>query len=128
MEKNVARCWPDQMHAMFDDGLDYDEVVALNITKDDLVSLFVDPKINKQVKHTKPKLSIKWCTNEAMHVNFWDRWWMVFDIPPRNNLEVPFYFVRKLYVKFLLVLKVKYWSMNPNMGVGGGAPQDRPFS
>ena len=63
-----------------------------------------------------------------MHVNFWDHWWMVFDIPPHNNLEVSFYFIKKLYAKFVLHLKVNYWSMRPNMGVGGGAPQDRPFS
>ena len=27
----------------------------------------------------------------------------------------------------MFVLKVKYWSMKPNMGVGGGAPQHRHF-
>ena len=63
-----------------------------------------------------------------MCANFWDRWWMVFDIPPHNNLEDPFYFIKKLYAKFMLGLKVNYWSMKPNMGVGGGAPQHRPSS
>ena len=96
--------------------------MALNITKDDIVNLFVDPKLSKLVEHTKPKLSIKWCTNEAMRVNFWDHWWLVFEKPPHNNLEVPFYFIRKLYAKFILGLKVNYWSMRSNMGVGGGAP------
>ena len=111
--------WHESMHAMFDDGLDYDEVVAVNITKDDIVSLFVDPKICKQVEHTKSKLSIKWYTNEAIHTNFWDHWWMVFDIYPHNNLEVSFYFIKKLYDKFVLHLKVNYWSMMPNMDVEG---------
>ena len=37
-EQNATLHWHDQIHAMFD------EVVALNITKDDIVSLFVDPK------------------------------------------------------------------------------------
>ena len=96
-EKNSSLHWRDEIHAMFDDGLDYDEAMALNISKDDLVGLFVDPKTSKQVECTKPKLSIKWCTNEVMHAKYWDRWWMVFDIPPHNNLEVPFYFIRKLY-------------------------------
>ena len=107
--------------------LDYDEVATLNITKDDIVILFVDPKISKKLEQTKPKLSIKWCANGAMHLNFWDFWWMVFDKPPHNNLEVPFYFIRKLYEKFVLGLKVNYWSMRPKMGVGG-APQDRHFA
>ena len=53
---------------------------------------------------------------------------MVFDIPPHRNLEVPFYLLRKLYAEFVLGLKVNYWSMKPNMGVGGGAPQHRPSS
>ena len=46
-EKNVALHWHEKMHAMFDDGLDYNEVVALNITKNGIVCLFVDPKISK---------------------------------------------------------------------------------
>ena len=67
-EQNVALCWHDEMHAIFDDGLDYDEVVALNLSKDDLVALFVNPKTSLQVDHKKPKLSIKWCTNDAPYV------------------------------------------------------------
>ena len=43
-EQNAALHWRDEMHEMFDDGLDYDEVVVLNITKEDLASLFVNPK------------------------------------------------------------------------------------
>ena len=58
------------MHAMFDDGLDYDEVATLNISKEDLVTLFVNPKTSKQVECTQHKRSIKCCTNEAMHANF----------------------------------------------------------
>ena len=52
----------------------------------------------------------------------------VFDKPPHSILEVSFYFIRKLYAKFLLGLTMNYWSMRPNMGVGGGAPLDRPFA
>ena len=37
-------------------------------------------------------------------------------------------FIKKLYVKFVLHLKVNYWSIRPNIGVGGGAPQNKPFS
>ena len=46
-EQNAALHWHDEMHATFEDGLDYDEVAALNISKDDLVALFVDPKTSK---------------------------------------------------------------------------------
>ena len=44
-EKNAALQWREKMHAMFDDGLDYDEVAALNITKDDIVSLLWTQKL-----------------------------------------------------------------------------------
>ena len=126
-QQNAALHWCDEMHEMFDDGLCYDEVAALNISKDALVALFVNPKIGLQVNRKKPKLSIKWCTNDTIRANFWDRWWMVFDIPPHGNLDIPFYFLRKLYAEFVLKLKVNYWSMKPNMVVGLGAHRDRPF-
>ena len=63
-QQNVALHWRDEMHKMFDDGLDYDEVVALNITKEDLASLFANPKMGLPVDPKKSKLSIKWCTND----------------------------------------------------------------
>ena len=121
-KQNIALFWRDTMHEMFDDGLDYDEVAALNITKDDLASLFANPKIGIQVDRKNPKLSVKLHTNHAICTKFWDHWWMVFDMPPHRNLEVPFYFLRKLYVEFVLKFKVNYWSMKPNMGLGLGAP------
>ena len=107
-EHNIALHWHEEMHAIFDDGFDYDEVATLNITKDDIVSLFVDPKTGKLVELTKPKLSIKWCTNEAMRTKFWFCWWIVFDNPLHSNLMVSFYFIKKLYAKFVLHLKVNY--------------------
>jgi len=126
-QQNVTIHWHDKMHEMFDDGLDYDEVVALNITKDDLASLFANPKMGLPIDPKKSKLSIKWYTNDAIHANFWDHWWMVFDIPPHGNLDIPFYFLRKLYAEFVLKLKVNYWSMKPNMGVGLGALKIDPL-
>ena len=58
-QQNVALHWHDEMHEMFDDGLDYDEVATLNITKDDLASLFVNLKMGLPVDPKKSKLSIK---------------------------------------------------------------------
>ena len=45
-KQNATLFWHDEMHEIFYDGLDYDEVVALNITKDDLAGLFANPKIS----------------------------------------------------------------------------------
>ena len=38
-QQNATLHCHDKIHEMFDDGLDYDEVATLNITKDDLASL-----------------------------------------------------------------------------------------
>lgn len=94
--------------------------------KDDIATLFVNPHTKQPIDVKKKKLSIKWCTNDDMVNNFWDHWWMVFDKPPNNNLDVPFYFIKKLYVGFLLGKHVNYVGINPFQGVGLGMPQDRP--
>ena len=52
-QQNSTLHWRDEMHEMFDDSLDYDEVVALNITKDDLVSLFANLKTDLPVDKKK---------------------------------------------------------------------------
>ena len=79
-QHNVALHWHDEMHEMFDDGLDYDEVAALNLTKEDLARLFANPKMGILVNPKKSKLSIKWCTNDVIHANFWDRWWSLISL------------------------------------------------
>lgn len=40
-----------------------------------------------------------------------DRWFMVFDKAPNNNMEVPLYFLQKLWVEFLLGLHVNYFDI-----------------
>ena len=89
------------MHHQFDDGLDYDGVVAPNISKKESTNLFAHSKYGKLVDPRKLKVSIKWCTNKAIRTNFWDRCWIVFEKSPHKILEVPIYFLRKLYVEFV---------------------------
>ena len=57
-----------------------------------------------------------------------DRWYMVFDIPPHNNREVPMYFLRKLYAEFVMGKHVNYFDMLGFQGVGRGMPQHRPHA
>ena len=57
-----------------------------------------------------------------------DRLYMVFDIPPHNNKEVPLYFLQKLYAKFVIGKHVNYFDMLGFQGVGRGVPQHRPNS
>ena len=48
---------------------------------------------------------------------------MVFDSPPHANWEFPLYFLRKLYVEFVLGQKPNYFDFRSFQGVGGGMPQ-----
>lgn len=50
---------------------------------------------------------------------------MVFDKPPNNSLDVPFYFIKQLYAEFVLVKHVNYFDIQPFEGVGLVMPQNR---
>ena len=54
-----------------------------------------------------------------------DRWFMVFDKEPNKNMEVPLYFLQKLWADFLLGLHVNYFDITEFQGVGLGSAQDR---
>ena len=50
---------------------------------------------------------------------------MVFDEDPHRNRDIPFYFLRKLYAKFILGKHVNYFDILDFHGVGHGMPQGR---
>ena len=54
-----------------------------------------------------------------------DRWYMVFDEDPHGSRDIPFYFLRNLYIEFILGKHVKYFDILGFQGVGHGMPQDR---
>ena len=85
-QHDATLCWHDEMHCQFDDSFNYDELVALNISKQNLTRLFANPKIHNEVDPKKHKFSIKLCTNEVIKTHFFNFWWMTFDIPPHNYL------------------------------------------
>ena len=45
---------------------------------------------------------------------------MVFDAPPCNNHEVPMYFLKKMYCKFVLGEISNYFDILESRGRGGG--------
>ena len=55
-----------------------------------------------------------------------EKWYMVFNIPPHKNGEVPLYFFRKLYAEFVMGKHVNYFDMLGFQGVGRGMPQHWP--
>ena len=82
--------------------ISYKVVKILKITKDMLFSLFRDPSNGMIPPISKPHISIDWCIEPRIKENWMDRWYMVFDEDPHGNKDIPLYFLRKLYVEFIL--------------------------
>ena len=110
------------------DGLDYNAIKKLKITKELVSALFRDPQMGEIPNANRPHISIEWCTFQPFVYSWMDRWYMVFDMPPHNNREIPLYFLRKMYAEFVLGKHVNYFDILPFQGIGGGMPQNRPNS
>ena len=83
----------ERKRKQYADGLSYNEVKKLKITKQHIYSLFRLPGTDDIPELNKPHISIEWCTFPPIKDNWMDRWYMDFDIPPHNNREVPIYFL-----------------------------------
>jgi hypothetical protein len=101
--------------------IDKNQVRDLNITKQDLMSLFIDPRTGLQPPVNKRCICMDWCIHQQFKDNWMDRWFMVFDKPPCNNREVPLYFLRKLWEEFILGHHVNYFDIGEFQGVGLGS-------
>ena len=75
------------------DGLSYSAIKKLKITKEHIFSLFRDPRTGEIPNENRPHISIEWYTYHPFVDNWMDRWYMVFDMPPHNNREIPLYFL-----------------------------------
>ena len=47
-----------------------------------------------------------------------DRWDMVFDEDPHGNTNMPLYFLKKIYVEFILGKHVNYFDILEFQGIG----------
>ena len=54
-----------------------------------------------------------------------DFWYMVFDEDPHGNRDIPFYFLMKLYAKFILGKHMNYFYILYFQGMGHGMPKNR---
>ena len=75
----------ERKRQQYADGLSYNEVKKLKITKQAISSLFRVPGTDNISKISRPHIYIEWCTFPPIRDNWMDRWYMVFDIPPHNN-------------------------------------------
>jgi len=80
--------------------------------------VFIDPQIGKIPNTNKAHISFKWCTYQPLVDNWVDRWYMVFDVPPHNNREIPLYFLRRMYAKYFLGKHINYFHHLEFQGVG----------
>jgi len=115
----------DSQRQYYANGLSYQDVKKLKITKDQLFSLFRDPNTGLVPPTSRPHISIDWCVEPNVKANWMNRWYMVFDEDPHGNRDIPFYFLRKLYAEFILGRHVNYFDILGFQGVGQGMPQDR---
>ena len=83
----------ERKRQQYADGLSYNEVKKMKITKSHIYTLFRVLGMDDILERTKPHISIEWCTFPPIRDNWTDIWYMVFDIPPHNNNEVPLYFL-----------------------------------
>jgi hypothetical protein len=101
----------ERKRQQYADGLDYNAVKKLKISKEVIFALFRDPRTGEIPNASKPHISIEWCTFQPFVDNWMDRWYMVFDMPPHNNREIPLYFLRKMYAEFVLHKHVNYFDI-----------------
>ena len=113
----------ERKRQQYTDGLSYNEVKKLKITKEHIYKLFRVPGTDDIPESTRPHISIEWCTFPPIRDHWMDRWYMVFYIPLHDNREVPLYFLRKLcnvpnlalghngQITFSIFMKVVKWML-----------------
>jgi hypothetical protein len=99
------------MYEYYSTGLDINQVKELRNSKQQILSIFRDPRNGKELPLTKKRISIDWCIHPKISQNWMDRWHMVFYKTPCNNMEMPLYFMRKLWAEFILGKHVNYFDI-----------------
>jgi hypothetical protein len=84
--------------------IDKNQVRYLNITKQDLMSIFIDPRIKLQQLVNNKRICMDWFIQQHFKDKKIDRCFMVFNKRPYNNKKVPLYFLRKLWAKSFQLL------------------------
>jgi hypothetical protein len=100
-----------RMREFYSNGLNKEGVKDLNISKQELLSKFRNLRDNTVPLVTKRRICMDWCIYQPWRDNWMDRWFMVFDKATNKNMEVPLYFLRKLWAEFVLCLHVKYFDI-----------------
>ena len=114
--------YKESMRKYYFDGLNYKDIKKLKITKYQLFSLFQHPSNGLVPTTSRAHIFIDWCVEPNVKSNWMHHWYMVFDEDPHGNRDIPFYFLRKLYAKFIVGKHVNYFDILEFQGVGHGMP------
>lgn len=109
-----------RMREFYSTGLSKEGVKDQNISKQDLLSKFCNPIDTTVPPITKRRICMDRCIYQPWRDHWMDRWFMVFDKAPNNNMGVPLYFLRKLWAEFVLGLHVNYFDIIEFQGAGFG--------
>ena len=90
-----------RMREHYSTGISKEDIKNLNITKSQLWSKFTNPRTGQRPDVRERRVCMDWCNYQPWRENWRKRWFMVFDKPPCNNVEVPQYFLRKLWADFV---------------------------
>ena len=101
----------DIMRELYSPRSSKEQFKYLNITKVDLHSKFTNPRTNQPPIVTKRGVCMDWFHFQPWKDNWMKRWFMVFDKPACNNMDVPLYFLRKTWAEFVLGLHVNYFDI-----------------
>ena len=117
-----------QMREHYSTGISKEDIKNLNITKAQPWRKFTDTRIGQPPDVRKRQVCMDWCNYQPWRENWRKKWFMVFDKPPCNNVEVPRYFLRKLWAEFVLGFHVNYFDITEFQGVSFVSVQDQPHS
>ena len=77
-----------QMREQYENGISKEYIKDPNITKAQLWSKFIDMRTGQTPDVRKRRVCMDWCNYQPWRENWRKRWFMVFDKPPCNNVEV----------------------------------------
>jgi hypothetical protein len=78
----------ERMFEYYNTRLDINQVRDLGISKKQVFFVFRDPRNGQELHMNKKCICINMCIHPKISKNLMDRWYMVFDKPPCNNMEV----------------------------------------
>ena len=85
----ITTAYRERKNKEYVNVLSYNDVKKLKITKMQIDSHFSEPRIFVIPNIGRAHISIEWCISQPIGDHWMDKWYMIFDITPHKNREVP---------------------------------------